>query len=319
MNNIEKAKEIGFSEALYVSGRVSIADLFSKARRSGIYLLHFANNEAYCGQAIDVTRRFCQHLKTHTDIIHIQFQEHSRDKLNEVEKKKIEELENLKFRLRNISLVTLPIGESDFDLIMNAENQENWLKNLRYYGERTQRMNEPQLRENYKRKYQVLKSKPFFLEVIKFLKEYIKVAIPSVERTEMAFWAISCLPSTNAKDETVYSRINLGWQEVLTVYETDNQVFFSFHISKEQMEKGFGRGFRKLFFLHSRLHYSDHMYAQGGQDQIHFTVYGVKQALRFIKEKCVQLAIRKFNHRLMKKSACVYSRYHCFDLADAIV
>ncbi len=68
----------GFSEPYHVEGRSSIADIFSKNERCGIYVLHFVSGDKgkyYVGQATNVVRRFADHLRNpdRSDIEKISF------------------------------------------------------------------------------------------------------------------------------------------------------------------------------------------------------------------------------------------------------
>ena len=108
-------------------GRASIADLFPGTRRCGIYILHFTNGEMYVGQAIDVTRRYVQHCCVHDDIESLAFKRVPQGLLNDEERGLIRKLESDGHRLRNITFTALPRAESDFDLIMSAEEQTRWL------------------------------------------------------------------------------------------------------------------------------------------------------------------------------------------------
>jgi hypothetical protein len=61
-----------------------------------------------------------------------------------------------------------------------------------------------------------------------------------------------------------------------------------------------------------------HQYKPGGPDQVAFTL-PVSAARSFLSDPEVLPAIRLFNLRLMQKGACIYSRYHCMDLADRLI
>src|SRR5258708_13619831 len=63
----------GFPKPHHIEQRASIASLFTKEKRCGIYVLHFANGEYYVGQSIDVVRRHSDHRRKHTDIRQIIF------------------------------------------------------------------------------------------------------------------------------------------------------------------------------------------------------------------------------------------------------
>jgi hypothetical protein len=92
MTTKKTLSDLGFTETFAIEGRASIADLFKPNKRCGIYVLHTSNGEHYAGQAIDVTRRYVQHLKTHNDIVKISFKRVPQKKLNQEEQKVIHTL-----------------------------------------------------------------------------------------------------------------------------------------------------------------------------------------------------------------------------------
>lgn len=127
-NNVSLLQALDFPKPIFVEGRVSIADLYKPRRRCGVYVLHFSNDEWYCGQAVDVTRRLVQHTKNHPDIAEIQFKEVATEYLNQVERDCIHHMEAAKYKMRNITFMSVIEGETDFDLIMSVEDQKTWLK-----------------------------------------------------------------------------------------------------------------------------------------------------------------------------------------------
>ena len=139
---------LGFPAARCVRGRESVADMFPSGKRRGIYVLHCSNDEYYAGKASDVTRRYVQHKKIHTDINSLSFKSGQ---------KVIWALEAAGVYLRNIALTSIPHGASDFDLIMSPEEQERWLLNLGRKDLGGDRVEEPHLRRKYGRKYERFK------------------------------------------------------------------------------------------------------------------------------------------------------------------
>ncbi len=236
--------ELGFSEPIHVEGRASIADLFKPDKRCGIYVLHFADGAFYVGQAGDVTRRFVQHRKTHTDIEKIAFRQVPRADLNDAERDAIWRLERSGWPLRNIALTSIPTGESDFDLIMPQEEQERWLNDEDYVDLQRERVVDPTLRMKYSRRYQRrFKQMPHSDPVIAVLRQYVRVGIPAIHRGEISFWACSCLPAHD-----IYARININWQEVLTAGQVDGQLHFAFHLALSPLP--FGKALAELFEIH---------------------------------------------------------------------
>lgn len=84
---------LGFPASETVSGRASVADLFPAGRRCGIYVLQFADGWLYCGQAIDVVRRYCDHRRRHQDIERISFKRVKSAGLDHAEREGIHALE----------------------------------------------------------------------------------------------------------------------------------------------------------------------------------------------------------------------------------
>jgi hypothetical protein len=82
--------------------------LLQARRRCGIYVLRFSNEEFYVGEAVDVTRRYAQHRKTHADIEQIAFKQVPRGKLDEGERSLIWRLKRQGWPLRNVTFASLP-------------------------------------------------------------------------------------------------------------------------------------------------------------------------------------------------------------------
>jgi hypothetical protein len=313
-------KKLQFTKNYYVEGRASIADLFVPKRRCGIYLLHFSNGEYYVGQAIDVTRRYVQHSKIHDDIQRISFKEIKKEKLNEVERETIKELESKKIPIRNISLTSIPKGESDFDLIMPLNHQEKWLSDLSFLDTTGKRPVAEEQRRKYQKKFKGFENKPYSQQSIIVLSEYVKAAIPAIKRGELSFWCCSCLPSYSYNPKIkVYSRINVYWQEVFTVYSFNKGLLFSWHLARSPLEAKWGRSLLGLRIRYPKIRIFEDFYPSGGTDQLTIQIKGHESALKILHNKTILSGIRLFNLRLMKKGACNSSRYHCFSLADKII
>ncbi len=305
---------MGFSPWRQVYGRASIADFFKSRRRCGIYVLRFSNGEYYAGQAVDVTRRYAQHRKTHADIEQMAFKQVPRGKLDEEERSLIWRLERQGWPLRNVTFTSIPKGESDFDLVMPPEEQERWLGDLGYADEGGERLIDPELRRRYRGRFQRFLEMPHAEEALDVLRTYVKVGVPAIRRGEVSFWGCSCLPTNN-----VYSRVNIYWQEVFTVFTSLNDLRFSLHLARSPLEKGYGNRELPLLKRHPTLRQIDHRYAPGGEDQTNVEVKGVRAAKELLADEDILQGIRLFNLRLMQKGPCTYGRYHCMDLADRLV
>lgn len=313
------AQALGFPKPRIVEGRTSIADMFRPSNRCGIYILYFSNGEYYVGQTKDVTRRFVQHLRIHPDIEKLAFKRVARKNLDAEESAIARILEGQDHTLRNILLTSLPKGESDFDLVMPLEDQDRWLVDHSYVGPQGTRVIEPELRRKYQGKWAQFTKLPYADKVIAGLSHYVGVGIPAALQSEVAFWSCSCLPSYPDKRVTIYSRINLFWQEVFTAYLEGKQLWFSLHLARSVLEQEFGPTLFELVSEHPFVEASYHAYARGGPDQMNLHVKGLSALQRLLEDRSVVRAIRLFNLRLMKKGPCAYSRYHCMDLADRLL
>lgn len=305
--------EIGFSQPQHVQSRASIADLFKPNKRCGIYVLYFSNGEFYAGQAIDVTRRYAQHRIKYKDIEKIAFKQVSKTKLNDEERTTIWLLEQDGRVLRNITFASIPRGESDFDLIMPPAEQTWWLEDLSYVDDGGDRLIDPALRRRYHERFQNLLKMPYAQVVFDVLQTYVKAGIPAIRRGEVSFWGCSCLPASS-----VYSRININWQEVFTAFVNEGELWFSLHVANSPFAQTSSGALDRLLKRYPSARAFDHRYAPGGPDQTNLKV-PVKAAKAFIREPEVSSAIRLFNLRLMQKGPCTYGRFHCMDLADLLV
>ncbi len=302
-----------FPQPHHVQGRASIADLFPPGKRCGLYILHFANGEIYAGQALDVTRRYVQHRKVHDDIDEISFRRVDRDRLDEEERDLIWDLEQSGHRLRNIVFTSIPKGESDFDLVMPVAEQERWLHDLRMVEISDERAIEPELRRKYRRRYQQFLQLPHAAQALDILKAYARCGIPAFRRGEVSFWCVSCMPGRG-----VYARINIHWQEVLTMFAEENELRLSLHMADSPFALLSDEALALLFEHHPTVEVTQHQYKPGGPDQVNFAL-PAPAAGPFFSDPEVLPAIRLFNLRLMKKGPCNFGRYHCMDLADALI
>lgn len=109
----------------------SIAPIF-RTGRCGVYILEFKNGDRYVGQALDVVRRFAQHVhggKHHDpwpDIVSLQFLEVEAERLSEIEKKTISAQRAQGFRLRNKTWNFDFAGASVLDEWIPPVQQHHW-------------------------------------------------------------------------------------------------------------------------------------------------------------------------------------------------
>jgi hypothetical protein len=287
MQNVEPVEptlaSLGFTKPQQVVGRVTIADLFRPGHRCGIYVLHYSNGEYYVGQAIDVTRRFVQHLQTHGDIERISFRQVPRLRLNDEEKALIWRLETDNVPLRNIALTSVTYGPADFDSVMSLNEQERWLSDGIQIDMSGPRVVDEELRRRYRRKYESFLQLPFADSAIQVLRSYVAVGIPAIRRGEVSFWSSSCLPSYSNRAVTIYSRINVYWQEVFNVHVFQEDLWVTMYVAKSTLEEKYGKSLSGLLRKYPSLEKLDTKYEPGGPDQLGLVVPNVEIACSFSK------------------------------------
>lgn len=318
---------LGFPELIDVSGRITIADLFtSSKRRTGIYLLHFPDGDYYVGQAVDVVRRFSQHIKEKGPISGFSFFPVPKETLDQQERYCIIQLEH-KCNLKNISLVTMPEVETDFDAVLSRQDQLDWLNYdsaTPWYCSRNQdKALYEQLRKKYAAKFSALLSDKYFKKCfLPVMQKYFKCCIPEPCLTEMSFWNCSCLPSYSYNpDIKILSRINLRSAEVFTVgyYRDPVEVFYSFHACKspfKELPKAELDQIKKQF---PSLVIDNHNYPSAGEDQWNLDFGEYDEVMNALDHPVFLKAIKSFNLGQMRKGATLYHGTHCVDLADLLL
>jgi len=316
---VEALLELGFGEPRHVHERASIADLFRPGQRCGIYVLHCCDDEYYAGQAVDIVRRYTQHRLTHEDIVWVSFMPVPRERLDSEERRVIWALESAGVRLRNISLVSVPVGETDFDLIMPVDEQKEWISGSAVDRDSGGRFDDADLRRRYQRKFARLAAMNEYEQILPVLQSYVKQVVPRARAGEVSFWCCSCLPPSGHAGVTLFFRINIYLQEVLTGGRDSEGLFFSFHVASSPLDETYGDHSEQLFEQHQGLCADDHFYPSGGSDQLRLEVGSVGDALALLDDPVIRHAIKVFNLRLMRKGPCLNKANHCLALADAII
>lgn len=310
---------LGFKREYAVAGMRSLSSQYKHKRRTGIYVLHFANGEFYAGQAKDVIRRFNQHAKNYHDIEKVSFKPVGRKNLNEEEKSVIHRLEKAGFHLRNIVYTSVTYAPSAFDEIVSSEDQEHWLNDTSYTDWSGERRDNPELRRKYSLRFEQFMQLPQSAEILEVLQLYVRSGIPAPRRTEMDYWSCSCLPGMNSG---VVTRFSINHQEVFSVHLRHSKPFFTWNVAKTPIQTSIGKyqmvspGFR----IRHRVHVLKNTHVAGGSDQVMIkkrtSIIGAKQV---IQNPEFLYAIRSFNLRPMRKGPNFYFRSHCFDLADLLL
>jgi hypothetical protein len=98
----------------------------------------------------------------------------------------------------------------------------------------------------------------------------------------------------------VYARINIYWQEVLTVLVAKNELWLSVHMADLPFTLLSDEVVALLFECHSTIVLWEHQYKPGGPDQVAFTL-PVSAAQSSLSDPEVLSAIRLFKHSTCRR------------------
>lgn len=308
--------ELGFPRWSDVGGRLSVADLFPPKRRCGVYVLGFDNGDRYVGQSIDVTKRFAQHRLNHHDITHLTFRVVPKADLSRVERECIHALEARKTRLRNLDHMSVVQGERDLDVLISPEEQQRWLDRQLDPPIGPRQVEDRELRRRLRTRFERFMKRPHADEALFVLGTYIHSVIPFPRRTELTFWCMSCLPND---PPSVYSRVNINMQEVLTIEGDEDGLWVHFHLAQSPFRQSLGERWQEdLAGLGWT--FNMHQWKPGGHDQ--FCMFGntaedATSLMARLQEPSDAMSL--LNANSMRKGPTYWSRSHCFDLVDAAV
>lgn len=311
----------GFGELHQVASRVSVADLFKPKQRCGIYVFRCANGDYYCGQSVDVTRRYVQHKKdAHADMVWLAFKVVPKAQLNEVERSIVRSLEGeAAVALRNHTIVSIPpAGEKDLDLVISPELQDQWLKDDSARSDGRRYFESLSHRAKYTKKFaKFLASHVYTHELTDVIRAYVSRCLLFPGLTEYTFWTTSCIVPGLYPDSSIKAlfRLNVYLAEVYTVMvRKDGTLAHSFHVTASALKhvkspEHFGSG----------ITFTDHFYETAGSDQMEIIASTHDAARALLAHPDFIRAAKISNLRLMQKGPTFHGRYHHIDLADWIV
>jgi hypothetical protein len=313
-----------FARGFDVQGRLSISDLFPKSKnRCGIYLLNFSDNTFYIGQAIDNVKRFSQQRKNYDNIVNYWFQPTEKKNLDKIEQKLIQEAEAYGLLLTNKTFVSNVIGETDLDFVISPTGQIEWLEYDKTFSNEDYDLYskvETKHKIKYRQNFQRLKKTENYSQIKSILNNYIKKMLPAYNKTELSFWSLSCLPSTNKMTFPRYFCLNVNSMEVFVLglnKKAKTPFCFinltnSFFESNQQLEK--------LLKKYKSLEIYESHYKAAGADQVCFEFSDLNEFENVLMtESKIIKSVKELNLRLMRKGGTIYSPYHCFDLVNDVL
>lgn len=296
----------------------SVAHLFPKSVRCGVYILEFTNGERYVGQTRNVVTRFGTHRRRWDDIDSLDFCRCRVGDLHALERDVILSERSLGLPLRNIVHALGPLGVSDLDPVVSPDESYAWLNGDCELGDVQDRIEDSRQRQHMYAKFAALAKTPAASSIFELLNTYVLRTIPCPRETERTFWALSAMPSTGIGARLTTLCINK--METLFLYgETvgrtrgDGDIHGVINISAKGLEETRGIGQARRGW--PSVHFETASYESAGGDGI--SVHGeLPDLLQILEEEWFIYSARKLNLMLMRKGPTFQWRWHCFDLAD---
>lgn len=188
---------------------------------SGIYVLHFANGEAYVGKSVNVVSRYASHARRWTDIERVEFCPVAFEAQARAERDIVARFVAQGVKLRNIDLVPLPLASDALDRVVDREFQAEWLNGVpdnRHFGLRGE---QARMRRRTAAKYAALAARRDFPDLVEAVACYLGMCVPWPHETERRFWSVTSLPSTGrSKDWRRLVTVNVNAVEALVIGES---------------------------------------------------------------------------------------------------
>ncbi|WP_162911023.1 GIY-YIG nuclease family protein [Azohydromonas sediminis] len=321
----ETLLSIGFPEPIETDGLRSIAHLFGSSKpRCGIYILILSENRHYIGQAVDVVRRFAQHLKSYGNIQGFSFIPVSRKELNKREKELIFKAEQKSLALVNVVHVTETVGDSDLYDVVSEEELKAWVQNP--YAENFNDLDTAPIKlpkSQYlrnQRNINQLRRHALHRDAVILLFLYLDSCIPYPRRTEYSFWSVSCMPSTNSGTWPRLVCVSAGVMELFCIgYYRDPKLsdgtWGFINVASDILYEKFGTE-SKFAEAHPEVIVRSSTYRDAGQHQVSLTCATQIELIEPLTDSAVILAAATLALRVMRKRSNIYFKFHCPQLVE---
>ncbi len=155
----------------------------------------------YVGQSRNVVTRFASHRRRWPDITAIAFKAFPCEELDQHERAVLAEIESQGHRVRNLDLAGKPGGDSLLDLVIEKEDQAEWLSSDLEEPTDSSRYLQAVRRRDSRKRFDELMSRPDAGPIVAAAASYVLAALPWPSQTEGRFWTISAMPSTGRRKD----------------------------------------------------------------------------------------------------------------------
>jgi hypothetical protein len=277
----------------------------------GIYTLEFStDDERYVGQTINLVHRIATHLRNWDDIVAVSFIECAPDELDELERKLIAQTQR-DHALRNKMFTSNPASHPELDLIIDRQEQIEWLDGVAPSYPIDKRTVEAERRLRMHKKSVELASSPHYESLLADISEYVHQVIPWPSVTGGTYWSMSPMPSTGRrKDHRRLLTINAHNVELVRTHEVQDPVEVGTALN---LAPGHVKGVhRKDWEVETTRSYRSY----GPCDVLWLPLGAMNDALAI---PGVLSGAREMALRLMQKGPSTYARFHSDAFLDAVL
>lgn len=129
------------------------------------------------GQTVDLTSRLAAHRRRWDDIIAVSFIECGHDELDALERSMITQTEQ-SFPIRNKMFTRMPAGDAAIDLVVDREQQAEWLEGVQPAYPLDERARAAERRIRTRAKFEEFMTHPEQALALEDLSTYINAVIP---------------------------------------------------------------------------------------------------------------------------------------------
>ncbi|MEV6256067.1 hypothetical protein AB0L97_22700 [Nocardia sp. NPDC051911] len=282
---------------------------------SGWYLLRFHDDSFYVGESVNLRGRMAGHrAKWGEEIATVRFRPEiaSKQKLKRRERTFTHELEALGVPLRNVINARATAGRDALEELLPVGEQDRWLADPLVYNaaDATPLKPMPAQEVRYAANARRYQARPGADEVTALLRTFLDSSVPVPRATEFQYWSVS----TGTYSGQRRFCVSVGAMEVFVVSDDLSgflNVRRSLLVPTVEAE-------RKFLRRHPRVRLSYGEYADAGSDDISVQCSTLDSLRRLVDDPHVTTAAAGLVLDIMRKHFCIYTRYHCPQLVQAV-
>ena len=276
----------------------------------GIYTLEFKGGDRYVGQTVDLTSRLAAHRHRWKDIIAVSFLECGPDELDRLERTLITQTER-SFPVRNKAFTKMPSGDAEIDLVVDRQEQAEWLDGVQAAYPLDERTRAAERRRRTRAKFEALVGHPAYPEALEDLAAYVHEVIPWPSVTGGLYWGVSAMPSTSrTKDRHRLFTVNAHNVELLYLmhYPALDESSSVLNVDAGKITRRDRRG------LTSRRH--SHYRSYGDCEAIDVPIGAMAEVL---SRPSIRAAARAMALGLMRRGPSNFAKFHSDALLDEVL